>query len=165
MERPRINIDLDPVDWMIEIMGLIFILGLIGIPMHYYDMLPETIPIHFNAAGEADGFGSRNSIWSLPIIGVIIYVGMFALNRFPYIFNYPVEITEENAEKQYRNATKLIRMLNLIIAATFLYISYFSIRTSLGISSGLGWYFTPIFLGGTFLTIGIYLYLSFKSKK
>ena len=45
---------------------LAWIAWLIGI----YPELPERIPIHFNAAGEVDGWGKKGMIWTLPLIGL-----------------------------------------------------------------------------------------------
>ncbi len=43
-----------------------------------YPGLPETIPIHFNAKGEADGFGPKSSIWIhisiLSVVGLGVYL-------------------------------------------------------------------------------------------
>lgn len=43
-----------------------------------YPGLPETIPIHFNAEGQADGFGPKSSIWIhisiLSVVGLGVYL-------------------------------------------------------------------------------------------
>lgn len=50
----------------------LFILGLIALPFAYalylYPSLPASIPIHFNIKGEADGWGSPESIFLGPAI-------------------------------------------------------------------------------------------------
>lgn len=160
--RPRIHIKRDTIDWTMEIAGVVFLLLMIGLPVYYFSELPETIPRHFNAAGEPDGFSQKSIIWVLPTIGLIMYCGMFAINQYPHIFNYPTEITEENAERQYRNVTKMIRTLNVIIAGSFLYIVYRTIRTALGGVNGLGTLFLPIFILLMFGVIGIYVYRAIK---
>lgn len=161
-KRPKLKITWDLMDWVLECMGLACLVLLISTPAYYYADLPDSIPTHFNAAGEADGFSNKSSIWSLPILGWVTYSGMFILNRFPHIFNYPTPITAENAAHQYRIATKLIRSINFLIAGSFWYIVYSSVTTAIGESSGLGTYFLPIFLGVIFGTIGIYLVYALK---
>jgi uncharacterized membrane protein len=51
---------------------LLFVLVLIALPFAYalylYPSLPSRIPIHFNLKGEADGWGSRESIFLSPAI-------------------------------------------------------------------------------------------------
>ncbi|MEO9966584.1 MAG: DUF1648 domain-containing protein [Reichenbachiella sp.] len=162
MERPKINIKLDFSDYIIEIIGAVFIILMIGWPLYFFNELPDAIPRHFNAAGEPDRFSQKNTIWSMPALGLFSYISMFILNKFPHIFNYPKEITEENAERQYRIATKLIRTLNMLISASFFYISIRTIQTALNEQDGLGIFFLPIFLLTIFGTIGIYMYQALK---
>lgn len=65
---------------------IITVLALIIIPFVYaaylYPNLPDTIPTHFNMYGEADGWGSRESIYLLPIIlgGVSLFVFLLLSN-------------------------------------------------------------------------------------
>jgi len=164
MERPKIKIDLDISDYIIESIGATFLVLMIGWPLYYFNELPEIIPRHFNAAGEPDGYSQKKIIWTLPAIGLVIYIGMFFLNKFPHIFNYLKEITKENAERQYRIATKLIRTINMLIAVSFFYIGFGTIQTALNEQDGLGKFFLPITLVATFGTIGIYMYQALKKK-
>lgn len=83
-------------------------------------------------------------------------------NRVPHIFNYPTEIKPENAERQYRMATRMIRTLNVIIVCTFLYTSYGTIQNALGHQVGLGKAFMPFFLIALFGTIVVFLIKAFK---
>lgn len=164
MPRPRVKIELDPIDWLLEIAGLIGLILLIILPYYYYDKLPDSIPRHFDFTGKPDGFSDKKVIWTLPLIGGVMYIGLAILNRFPHIFNYLQEITEENAKQQYRNATKLIRILNTILVYVFLYIAYASIQTALGNQKGLSPWFTVIFITGMSLPLLIYLIQNFKKQ-
>ncbi len=163
MTKPIIHIKWDTWDWIIEIIGAVFLLLMIGFPIYFFAELPDVIPRHFNAAGEPDGYSGKDTIWTLPVIGVLMYVGMFTLNRYPHIFNYPTEITPENAERQYRVATKLVRVLNVLIVASFWYIGLATIQVAMSNQVGLGPLFMPIFLSAIFGTIGVYLYQAIKS--
>ena len=164
MERPKIKIEPDASDYIMEIIGAIFLILMISWPLYFFQELPDTIPRHFNAAGEPDGFSQKNTLWTLPSIGLAMYVGMLILNRYPHSFNYPGEITEENAERQYRAATKLIRAINVLIAASFFYIGYSIIQTALNKQVGLGTAFLPVFLLLILVTIGTYMHQALKKK-
>ena len=164
MERPRIKIKKTSVDFATEIVGIIGLLLLIGLPLYYFEKLPETIPRHFGANGEADGFSGKGIIWTLPIIGMVMYVGMFWLNKYPHIFNYPQQVTKENAERLYTIGTRMIRTLNSIITCIFAYITYSTIQTSLGNQDGLGTWFTPVFVILIFGVTGYFLYQSMSKK-
>ena len=157
MERPRISIKLEPIDLIIEGIGILGLIALITLPFMYYNLLPETIPRHFGITGEVDAYSGKGLIWILPLIGILMYVGMFWLNKYPHIFNYPQEITKENAERQYKMATRMIRVLNAIITCVFAYITYTIIQTALGNQEGLGSLFTPVFLILVFGTLVYFL--------
>lgn len=59
--------------------SLIYALLILAVPFGYaiylYPNLPEIIPTHFNIKGEADGFGSRETIFLLP--SIMGFVGLF----------------------------------------------------------------------------------------
>lgn len=54
-----------------------------------YPSLPPEIPIHFNAAGVADGWGARSNILLLSAIMVVLVSGVSWGSRYPHGFNYP----------------------------------------------------------------------------
>jgi uncharacterized membrane protein len=165
VKRPVIEIEKKPIDWFMDIVGIIFILLIIGYPLVNYSSLPDQIPTHFDASGQPDAFGSKSKLWGLPAIATICFIGLFILNFFPHIFNYPTEINESNAESMYRNATRMIRVLNLVIAVSFFYISFRSINTAMGVYSGLGSYFLPIFITATLLPVILFMIWSFRNNK
>ena len=164
MERPKFKIELTPVDKATELIGIIGLLILIALPIYFFDKVPDTIPRHFGANGEPDGFSGKGIIWTLPIIGIVMYVGMFWLNKYPHIFNYPQQVTKDNALRLYTIGTKMIRTLNAIITCVFAYITYSKIQTALGNQDGLGTWFTPVFMILIFGVTGYFLYQSMNKK-
>ena len=161
-ERPKIKLDLTNTDKVIEFTGWTLLIGTWILAILSFSDLPESIPTHFNGAGEADGFGGKNNIFVLPIIGTILFFGMTMLNKNPHIFNYPKAITNENALRQYSNATRMIRVLKLIIVFVFGLILVMTLQNTNGNADGLGTWFLP-------LTIGLFiiptLYFLIKSMK
>lgn len=164
MERPRIKIEKNLVDIATEIIGILGLILLIGLPLYYFDKLPETIPRHFGANGQPDGFSGKGIIWTLPIIGIVMYIGIFWLNKYPHIFNYPQQVTKENAERLYKIVTRMIRTLNAIISCVFAYITYSTIQTALGNQNGLGAWFNLVFMILMFGITGYFLYKSMSKK-
>jgi len=164
-KRPRIKLKLTFADKAIEVLGFIALAFLWVLTLSIYKDLPDTIPIHFNGSGTADDYGSKSSILALPIIATILFSGLTFLNKFPHIFNYSTEITLENAEKQYRNATRLLRFLKTVVVIVFTIIVYQTQQVVAGYSEGLGQWFLPLFLGLTFIPILLYLIQNFKSDK
>jgi uncharacterized membrane protein len=163
-ERPRIKIELSGADRILESVGWLALIFLWVLTILNYTKMPESVPIHFNAAGEVNGYGNKASIFILPVTGLVVFIGMTILNRFPHIFNYPVNITLENAEKQYLNATRTVRYLKSIIVITFLIIEYQTIQTVTGKSEGLGVWFFPVTMGLILIPTIVFVIRAYRTK-
>ena len=163
-ERPKLKIQLSPTDKVFELLGWGALLALWAWTGTSFSNLPDTIPTHFNAAGEADGFGSKASIIGLPVIATLLYIGLTLLNRVPHIFNFPTPVTEDNALKQYTNATRMIRYLKLILVFVFAGISYQTIQQANGTGEGLGLWFLPLTLVLIFVPLIYFVSKSFQTK-
>ena len=163
-KRPRIKLQLNQTDKILEIVGWISVVGIWALPLINYFDLPEIIPIHFNGAGKADGFGNKKHIFVLPIISSLLFIGFTILNKSPHIFNYPSQITKENALRQYTNATRMMRVLKLVIVLLFGLIVFREIQIVNGNANGLGAWFLP-FTIGVFIILTLYfLMMSMKDK-
>lgn len=145
-KRPRIPINLTRTDYLFEIIGLIGIACLIVLPIYFFNDLPGQIPKHFNALGQVDSYGSRGSIWLLPAIGLVLYTGLTFLNKFPFAFNYPTKVTNENAEKLYTLGTRTVRLLKIIVVLSFAFLNFKTIEIALNRSTEIGKFYLPIFL-------------------
>ena len=164
-ERPKIKLELTTYDKTLEILGWTSILAIWVLTISNYSNLPDTIPIHYNGAGQADGFGGKGNILTLPLIATVLFIGLTILNKFPYVFNYTTNITADNALRQYTNATRLLRYLKFIIVVIFGLIALQTIRNVNGQASGLGVWFLPLTLGLIFIPLTYFLIKSFKTTK
>ena len=163
-KRPRIKLQLNQTDKILEVVGWVSVFGIWALPLINYFDLPEIIPIHFNGAGKADRFGNKTHIFVLPIISTLLFVGLTILNKNPHVFNYPSQITKENAVHQYTNATRMMRVLKLVIVLLFGLIIFKTIENVNGNADGLGTWFLP-FTIGLFISLTIYfLIISMKDK-
>lgn len=84
-----------------------------------YDSVPDTVPLHFAVTGEADDWGPKWTIWAL--VGVtIMLVGLLTwLSTRPRWLNYPIGITETNAQHLYREGERMLVWISLAVAAVF----------------------------------------------
>lgn len=67
-----------------------------------YSTLPESIPIHFNARGEADGFGARGMIFLSPAIGLLFWGIMSAVSSSRSLVghvNFPFTVPDEAKDR------------------------------------------------------------------
>jgi len=138
MGNPKIDLQKELIDNILDIAGWISVALLFGVAFYYYGELPEKIPTHFNFKGEPDAWGDRSSIWTMPLLGIILFLFLFFINKFPHQFNFPMKITKENAQKEYRKVTRTMRFVNLGMVLMFLFITWKSIQTALGNTEGLG---------------------------
>jgi uncharacterized membrane protein len=164
-ERPKLKIQLSPTDKVFELLGWGVLLALWIWTGTSYSSLPDSIPTHFNAAGEADGFGRKASIVGLPVIATLLYIGLTFLNRVPHIFNFPTPVTQDNALRQYTNATRMIRYLKLILVLVFAGISFQTIQQANGTGEGLGLWFLPLTLVLVFMPLLYFVIKSVQANK
>ena len=164
-QRPKIKLELTIADKTIEILGWLLICAVWGLTILNYTNLPDIIPTHYNGAGVADGFGEKWMILTLPLVATVLFVGCTIINKFPHIFNYPTEITAENALRQYTNATRMIRFLKLIVVLIFGLIAFKTIQNGNGQAEGLGVWFLPLTLGLIFIPLSYFVVKSFNTKK
>ena len=163
-ERPKITLIPSTADKLVELLGWLILLTLWGWTFTHYSALPDTIPTHFNAAGEADGFGSKASIIGLPLIATLLFIGLTVLNRYPHIFNYPAAITQDNALRLYTLATRMLRYLKLVLVLVFGGIEFMTIQNATGKAAGLGAWFLPLTLVLVFLPLLYFVVKSVQKK-
>ncbi len=84
-ERPKVKLELTTTDKVFELLGWLSIVAVWILTIKNYNNLPEIIPIHFNGSGQADGFGGKATILTLPIVSTILFIGMTVLNKFPHL--------------------------------------------------------------------------------
>lgn len=157
--RPILRVPLQPIDYALEAIGLLSLLVLIGWSLYFYNDLPERIPTHFGPDGMPDRMGDKSTLWFLPILGVVLYGFMTYINRLPHYFNYMVNITPENAERQYSMATRMVRFIKVLVMLIFAYIVWQTIHIAHGGGNGLG----AGFLLLPVITAGTAIYYIFRS--
>lgn len=164
-KRPILKLKLKTTDIVIE--GICwFVLGLLWIlTIFSYNSLPDTIPIHFNMEGKVDRYGDKGEIISLPLVGTIIFIGISILNKFPHIFNYLAEITTENALTQYQSATRMLRILKLVVILIFITITLLTINVSINNGNEINLWLIFILIGVLFIITAFYTFKSLKSKQ
>lgn len=122
--------------------------------------LPEEIPMHYNGAGEIDGYGAKWTVWITPVIMILMYQFLYLIERHPNWWNTGVNITKGNSERVYGVLKNMIVSLKLVVMLIF---GYISISGTTG--ENLSKWFTP---GSLLLTFGImiiFLILLIKASK
>lgn len=147
----------------LDIIGIILVMILIITTFMYWGKAPDIVPTHFNFKGEIDAYGSKNTLFILLPIVIIIYIGLAILSKYPQFCNYCIEINDKNKEIQYSMASTFLRIINVEMLFIFLYIQ---ISTVISMNNGknLSIAFLPILIFVLFGSIGVYIYKSIKFK-
>ncbi len=138
--RPVLDLPLTPLQVSLEILSAIGLLSLVLVVALAVPGLPERVPTHFGASGVADGWGPKSTVWILPAVGTFLYVMLTVFLRYPQIYNYPVPITPENAERQYQAARTLLSATKAEILGLFVYLGWGTVAVASGRAQGLGLY-------------------------
>lgn len=120
--RPQITMTLTPTDRLINNLAWILFVATWMLPLAMLRNLPDIIPSHFNGAGMVDGYSGKMSVLILPAMGTFVFFLLHLVGKYPDKLNYPVTITEQNAEKQYTSATKTLRTLKVSVTLLLLFI-------------------------------------------
>jgi len=144
--RPVLSLPLTPVEIGLEVFAGIGIACAWLAFAAYWPKLPAIIPTHFGVTGAPDATGPKSELIVLLLENVGIYLMLSIVARFPQIYNYPVPITESNAEKQYRNARMVMNYLKAVCVWLLFYIEWQTIQVALGKSAGMGALMLPVVL-------------------
>ena len=163
-KRPKIEVKPNAVNKTTETVSWVVLVIYLAFAAYAYNVLPDTIPAHFNFKGEVDAEGSKASFFILPLVGVATFLLLTVIGRHPHLFNYSVEITEENAEFQYRNAMQMMRVLKLVMILMFFAVSFITYCTAKGMINGTG-ALMPILLATVPVLPIIYFVMKMKRGK
>ena len=163
--RPKIKLSLTQSDRAIENFSLVLLIFLWAFTIFSFIKLPALIPIHFDASGRPDNYGNKWTLFLLPVIGSIVYAGITYLNKFPWVFNYMVQITEGNAESQYSFATRMLRILKCSFMIIFSFIALYSYWTAIGHTEAPGWWFLPLILAIIFVPLIYMIIINVMNNK
>ncbi|TFJ94304.1 DUF1648 domain-containing protein [Lentibacillus salicampi] len=147
LTQPKIHVPASVAEKVIHTITLLLIIAAFVYTMMVYPGLPEPIPIHFNAQGDVNNWGSKAIIFLLPAISLVLFIGLYFLNKVPHIYNLPVKVTEENASRIYSLARTMMAIFNFEMAAIFTYVTFEIIQVAQGGSGTLGvWFIVAVFL-------------------
>ncbi len=145
--QPKIDVKPTKMDLRVLRIGWLVIVLNVLVVFAFYFKLPESIPRHFNLKGEVDGYGSKSTLWMLPIISGLSYFLLFMMTTKmkPWNFNYPTKVTEKNAPILYALCLQMLVWLNLSIAVLFFIITLEILLKALEIEGlALGWTIIPL---------------------
>lgn len=140
------------IERILSVLGIIILLvATVFLVIKFNDITGE-VPTHFNAAGEADAYGSKFSLLFPIMLGWIIYIVDLILLRVPKAWNVP-------RGWAYGPIKMMVVVLNVFVAITFAWMTIASVQ-----GKGLGPGFVIVTLGGIFGTIIVGCVFSFLKR-
>ena len=162
--RPRIALPRTALDSTLEVLGLAIIAGTLAWLVSIWTGIPARVPQHFDFAGHVDRWGDRSTFVVLPIIGIVLYAGLSALQRVPHIFNFPVAVTEANAPRLYRAGVSMIRWLKVEIVAMFGVLQWETVQVAIGAEQSMPNTLVLCFVALILGTVGVFVVKMMKKR-
>jgi uncharacterized membrane protein len=127
--------------------------------------LPARIATHFDAAGNANGWGEPKMLWLFPIIATFIVALMTLVNRYPQAFNYPVRVTPATRPRLEAISLSMIAWLRAELVCLFLWIQVAIIRSARAGRSSLSPWLVPVAILVIFASIGWHIAAMIKAGR
>jgi uncharacterized membrane protein len=109
--------------------------------------LPDRIPVHFDSAGNPNGWGSPASLMLplFPAIALGVFVLMSFIARHPELFNYPVQVTDENRGRLQAITLNLLAWMRMEMVCLFATVQWLIISSARHPQGGFSqWVGAPI---------------------
>jgi uncharacterized membrane protein len=151
--RPELVLPPTASERIAEIAGGVLISAVVVFAAVVIPRLPASVPVHFGADGRPDAWGAPSSLLLLPALGVVFYLGLTVLQRYPQIYNYPTIVTRDNAAALYRTGRQFVLATKIFITTNLAIVFYGSVSLALGGPDVLG----PWFLPTVFVSLGAVL--------
>lgn len=136
-----------PLDIVLEILGVIVILGCILFLVLNYQSLPDSLPRHYGSDGLPDAYSAKGIIWVLPIMGFILFMVIGLISNVPSLINLPFKPRPEQVDFHQKRYARMVRILNLVMVCIFAFLTYQSAQIGLGVQTQLPGYFKVLSLG------------------
>jgi len=133
------------IDWMLEAAALFALGGMFVWLLLHWGSLPESVPSHYNAAGEPNAWSSKASMWLLPLVGAGLYALISVIGGMNRVWNLPAGV-DRNVSEVQSVVLRLLAVLKAGVTGMFAYISWTGINVALGRAQGLGAAFLPVVL-------------------
>ena len=148
-----------PLDKLMNRLSLVVLLGTAVFLVLYWRDIPQKVPMHFNAAGQIDRWGSKAELLILPVIAWLLYLMMTVVEQLPGAWNTGVKVTEENRERVYALLAHMLSTLKFLTVVLFAWISL-----CCALTRPLPMWFLPVVLGALFGNMIWWLVRVFRAR-
>lgn len=154
-------------DRIIEALSLLALASSV-IPLFFYTELGPgvRIPVHFNHAGEIDGWAGRSFLWQLPLLSAVFYIGLTWWEKRYKRFRYPfrVDPSAPYAQPVYRLGVRMMRHLKLFLLLIFAFLADSSLFIAFGNASRLHMPVLSLLFVALFSSVAVYFVKMLRHK-
>jgi uncharacterized membrane protein len=159
----------------LELIPLLLLILAFYIALSNYSLLPDTIPIHFDAQGNPDGWCSKGMIFVGPIASAVIFILLTAFNVILAVADNPKRfinlpkkrkdaLTETQAETLAIFINRCLFVLKTLILCLFTYLTWQTTQIALDKASNLGILF-KLLIGIILALVGYMVWKSLRLNK
>ncbi len=142
---------------LIDVLAIGVLVAHVAILASQFGRLPAEIATHFDVYGNADGFGPKAWLWSLPAVGAGLLVLLRWVGARTERMNLPVSAEVTSPSRIYALARRMVSTLGLIVNAMLLWGCVLTIRVALGLAQGLGPAYLAVSLGAIAIVVIMFL--------
>ena len=124
-----------------------------------YSQAPETVPTHFNFAGDADGWEGKGFYW---ILAGIMLVGMIICASAAYnrkLVNLPIRLKPEVFYRQIGLISRMCRIMTIALGCIWLAVLLAMSASFIGVSEGVAVALIPL---SVMLMLGVVFFYTLK---
>lgn len=148
-----------PLDKLMNRLSLLVLVGTVVFLAGYWKQIPAEVPMHYNAAGEIDRWGSKAELLILPVIAWLLYGLLTVVEQVPSAWNTGVKVTAENREQVYALLGHMLSTLKLLVMVMFAWITLWC-----ALARPLPVWFLPVVLAAVFGNMAYWLVRIFRAR-
>ncbi len=127
-----------------------------------YPNLPKTIAVHFDAAGNPNGYNDKYTIWLAPIIFTALSIGFIFGAKNPKLLDFSNKI--KNLQDEIFQS-KILLFSSLLLSSILCIIVFSMVKTSTNKTANMSWILpTLLIFIGSYLIALFYYYLKILKK-
>ncbi|PIC79336.1 hypothetical protein CSV75_12115 [Sporosarcina sp. P18a] len=160
-KKPKLDIEKPAVAKAFDVLVIALFAAALVYLLLQWNQLPDRIPAHFGANGEVDRYGSKIELLLLSVIGVVMWVGLWIVEKYPYMFNY-MNLRPDNVEIQYRYGVLFMNVIKNLSTLVVIFLLWQSVDIALARIGSLNAPILITLLVLLFSAIGVYFYKVLK---
>ena len=146
-------------DWILELVAAAMAVLLLILTGVLYSQAPETVPTHFNFAGDADGWEGKGFYW---ILAGIMLVGMIICASAAYnrkLVNLPIRLKEPVFYRQIGLISRMCRIMTITFGFIWLAVLLAMSASFIGMSESVAVALIPL---SVVLMLGVVMFYTLK---